>query len=291
MSPSESSVSGTPGRRRKPDEADSIAGLAAPAPRKKGSRRRRKNNASNGKLLRVLLSVLGVAVVALVAVLLVQFVWGGATAPEQARPAAYNVEDSQTITEALATREDDNRDIGESEFFERGNEEFESQGLTFELEESDITADCAEAVWGEELRTALREGGCEQAARAGYTSDDHVAAAVVFNLEDTDASESVAEAMRPPQDAEAEAPGFFTVPGDSSPLDRLGGGYSAAEAMVSGHYLVVVWVQSVASDSPQEEEDLTSPLIAVSGFSDPLYRRVVQQENAQQLDGEQPETQ
>ncbi|MDA8369845.1 MAG: hypothetical protein M0026_08225 [Nocardiopsaceae bacterium] len=297
MSPSESSVAGSAGRRRKTDEADSIAGLDASPSRRKGARRRRRSGRSGaggkgrGKALPLLLGALGLAVVALVAVLVVRFMAGGDAAPANAAPAVYGIYDSENISEVLSSQEQDSRALAEGELFERGNEEIESQGITFTLAASSLSEDCAAAVWGEAVQKALADAGCTQAARAGYTSGDHVGLAAMFNLRDTEAAQAVAEALQPPKDPEAEAPGFVTVPTEEAPFDKLGAGYSAAEATVSGHYLVVTWVQSVDSTDPAEKESLTSPLIALGGFQDPLYRRVVQYEETQGTDdaGTQPE--
>ncbi|WP_084469071.1 hypothetical protein [Nocardiopsis trehalosi] len=283
MPPSESSVSGSRGRRRKTDEADAIEGLAAPARRTgaKGSRRRRKGGGKKrSPLLLVLLGLLGAAVVALAVVLVLRFTGGGAAAPENARPAAYGVFDSQNISEALPTREADRRPLAEGEMFERGNEEIDSRGITFTLAASSLSDDCAGAVWGDAVTEALAAADCTQVARAGYTSDEYVGVAAMFNLADTEAAQAVAESMEPPTDPEAEAPGFVLPPTDEEPFNVLGAGFSQAEATVSGHFLVVTWTQATDSTDPAEREQLTSPLIALSGFQDPLYRRVVQMESS-----------
>ncbi|WP_052810051.1 hypothetical protein [Streptomonospora alba] len=279
-------MSGVPGRRRKPDEADSIEGLGAPSARRKGARRRSKGaraKAPGGRLLRLLLGALGVAVVALVVVLVLQFATGGVDAPENPVPSAYETHDSGS--EVLATRENDSRPLNKRELFGGDAEQIDSssQGITFDLQTSSLSKDCASAVWGEGVRTALTEADCTQAARAGYTSDGYVGAAVMFNLRDAEAAQSVATALQPPKDPDAEPSGFITVPkAEEDPFSRLGGGYSAAEATVSGHYLSVVWVQPLDAEDPAERTSLVSPLIALNNFRDPLYSREVQLENFQQ---------
>ncbi|MFC3998575.1 hypothetical protein ACFOVU_21805 [Nocardiopsis sediminis] len=268
----------------------------APASRGKGGRRRKggagaaKGGAGTGgdgrkgrrKALPILLTVLGLGVAALAVVLVLQFVSGGAEAPENPRPAVYGVYDSANIGEALADAQVDSRPLAQGEMFERGNEEIESQDITFTLAASDLGDDCAAAVWGEELRAALADAGCTQVARGAYTADDYMGVAAMFNLADTASSQALAEAMQPPGSLEAEAPGFVVPPSTEAPFDTLGGGYSQAEATVSGHYLMVTWVQRLESTDPAERERLTAPLIALGGFQDPLYRRVVQMQNSQQ---------
>ncbi|GAA3727231.1 hypothetical protein HDA32_003656 [Spinactinospora alkalitolerans] len=271
------------GRRRKPAGADSIEGLVAPPPRRKGakgSRRRKGERKRRGRMLPVLIVALGVAVVALVAVLVMEFVVGGSASAGRAVPASYEIYDSGEATEVLGDREVDPRPLAESEVFERGNDEIDSQGITFTLAAKSLTDNCAEAVWGERVAAALEEADCSQVARAGYTSDDYVGVATMFKLRDTDASQAVAAALEPPEEDSDAEPGFLVPPGEEEPFSGLGGGYSAAEATVNGHYLVVTWVQSLGSTSPEERENLTAPLIALGNFDFPLYRRLLEQENA-----------
>ncbi|WP_017622151.1 hypothetical protein [Nocardiopsis chromatogenes] len=254
------------GSRRKPDSADGADGGG------KGTRR--------GKALPILLGALGVAVVALVGVLVWNFMGGGAQAPAQARPTTYSVYDSDKFIEVLPSQEVDSRPLTEGEMFERGNEEIDSQDIVFELQATSLTEDCSKAVWGSKVQKALDDAGCTQAASAAYDSGDYVGAAVLFNLRDAEASQAVADAMEQPliTDEDEESPGFILNPGTEDPLTRLGTGFSRAEASVSGHYLLVAWAQNKSSQDPSEREDLTAPLIALSGYQDPLYRRVVNQE-------------
>ncbi|RNL86508.1 hypothetical protein [Halostreptopolyspora alba] len=221
------------------------------------------------------------AVVAAVTVATVQFVLGGSgSAPADARPVSYQVDNVDgNVSETLPSREVDSRPLGESEVLERGNEEIESQGITFELAASTFTDACEEAVWGEEVQQALAEAECTQAAVGGYTSGDYVGVAAMFNLVDTDAAAAVADAMEPPDSHEAAAPGFVSVPDGESSLDTLGTGYSAAQASVNGHYLVVAWAQSTDPPAADERENLSAPVIALSNFRDPLFHRVVQLED------------
>lgn len=293
MSPSESPASGSPGRRRKTRESGLAEEAAAEraAPRRGGSRRkdgrgpnsgrRRQEPKRFGRTLTLLLAALGAAVLALAAVLSLQFLGGGDSegAVQQARPEAYKVIDAGNMNEVLALREVDNRPLNEGEMFTRGNEEISSQDLVFTLQESTLTEDCAEAVWGEAVQAALAEAGCTQAAMGAYTAEEHLGVAVIFNLEDVDASRAVARAMEEPEEedgTEADDPGFLVPNTAQEPFDRLGQGYSAGEAVVSGHYLVVAWVQRTDSESAQDRASLAAPLVALGNFRDPLYRRMVE---------------
>ncbi|WP_233515368.1 hypothetical protein [Marinitenerispora sediminis] len=273
---------GSPGRRRKPAGGDPIEGLGAPPPRRKRSRRKSKRGGSDsggrrGKLLPILLGALGVAVVALVVVLVIQFTSGGGT--EQAVPNSYRVYTSGETTEVLGDREIDPRPLAEQEVFERGNDEIDSQGMTFTLAAQALTDDCAQAVWGERVVQALQEADCSQVARAGYTSEDHVGVAAILKLRDTEAARAVAQALEPAGEEDPDG-GFLLPPSEEEPFDRLGAGYSAAEATVNGHYLVVTWTQSLSSTSPEQRENLSAPLIALGNFDFPLFRRLLEHEDA-----------
>ncbi|WP_155988934.1 hypothetical protein [Nocardiopsis sp. CNT312] len=197
--------------------------------------------------------------------------------PVQTRPEVYRTVDTGRMNEVLASREADNRPLNESELFERHNAEISSQDIDFTLRDSDLTEACESAVWGQQIADVLASAGCSQAARATYVSDDYFGVTAVFNLADTEGSRDLAAAMADPEDEPqaAAARGFVLPPSGEAPFDRLGQGYSAADAIVSGHYLVVVWVQPADSESVEERVSLAGPLVALANVRDPLYRRMV----------------
>ncbi|OKI15952.1 hypothetical protein A6A08_09905 [Nocardiopsis sp. TSRI0078] len=234
----------------------------------------------------------GALVVALVALGVVLYVQlggdeGTGQAAPQTRPVMYRVIDSGGMNEVLATREKDSRPLNEGELFENNNAEISSQSIEFALRDSDLSEDCAAAVWGEPVRSALAEADCTQAGRATYVSDAYFGVTAVFNLADVEGSRAVAAAMAEPETQEggqAQAggpdPGFVLAPSGEDPFGRLGQGYSASDAIVSGHYLVLVWVQPTDSESVDERVSLSGPLVALANFRDPLYRRMVQLEDS-----------
>lgn len=232
----------------------------------------------------LLVGTLVVALVALGVVLFFQLSGdeeSEAAAP-QTRPADYKVRDAGNMNEVLASREIDGRVLNEGELFERRNAEISSQSIDFTLEESELTDDCSSAVWGEQATRALADAECSQAGRAAYLSDNYFGVATVFNLADVEGSRAVAEALNLPEpeggepEEEVVDPGFVLPPSGAEPFDRLGSGYSAADAIVSGHYLVVVWVQPTDSDSVDERVTLSTPLVALANFRDPLFRRMIE---------------
>ncbi len=203
---------------------------------------------------------------------------GEEQAAPQTRPAVYRVIDAGSMNEVLATREADSRPLNENELFGDRNAEISSQSIDFTLRDSALAEDCAAAVWGEPAKAALAEADCTQAGRATYVSDTYFGVVAVFNLADVEGSRAVAAALTEPEGEGAQDPGFVLSPSGAEPFDRLGSGYSASDAVVSGHYLVLVWVQPTESESVEDRVSLSGPLVALANFRDPLYRRMVQQE-------------
>jgi hypothetical protein len=227
--------------------------------------------------------VAAVLAVALVALGVVLYLGRGGEGGEgqaapQTRPAVYRVIDAGNMNEVLATREADSRPLNENELFGGRNAEISSQSIDFTLRDSTLAEDCAAAVWGEPAKAALAEADCTQVGRATYVSDSYFGVAAVFNLADAEGSRAVAAALAEPEGEGGEDPGFVLSPSGAEPFDRLGRGYSASDAVVSGHYLVLVWVQPTESDSVEDRVSLSGPLVALSNFRDPLYRRMVQLE-------------
>ena len=225
-----------------------------------------------------------VALIALGVVLFVQLRGdeGEQAAAQETRPAVYKIRDAGNMNEALASREVDSRPLNEGELFERRNAEISSQSIDFTLAESDLTDDCSTAVWGDAVTQALADADCSQAGRATYVSDNYFGVAAVFNLADVEGSRAVAQTLELPEPEEGQEvqdvvdPGFLLAPSGNDPFDRLGSGYSAADAIVSGHYLVVVWVQPAGSESVEDRVTLSTPLVALANFRDPLFRRMIE---------------
>ncbi|MFC9089659.1 hypothetical protein [Nocardiopsis dassonvillei] len=282
MSPSEPSASGPAGRRRKTSEPDTEpeGRSSREGGRRRAGGRRKKESRRLGPLIAIVAGVLVVALIALGVVLYLNAGEGGGEgqAAPQTRPAVYRVVDAGSMNEVLATREADSRPLNENELFGDRNAEISSQSIDFTLGESVLAEDCAAAVWGEPAKAALAEADCTQAGRATYVSDTYFGVVAVFNLADVEGSRAVAAALAEPEGEGAQDPGFVLSPSGAEPFDRLGSGYSASDAIVSGHYLVLVWVQPTDSESVEDRVSLSGPLVALANFRDPLYRRMVQQE-------------
>ncbi|MEV2274837.1 hypothetical protein AB0I72_04570 [Nocardiopsis sp. NPDC049922] len=256
--------------------------------RRRGGGRRKREPRRGGRLPLIVLAV--VVALALVGVGVVLFLrssddGGGDTAPVQTRPAAYTVRDigdGSSVNQVLASREDDSLPLNESELFEGHNAEIANadETIVFTIRDSELTDDCSTAVWGQDLAGAVEDAGCTQVGRAAYVSETYFAVTAVFNLADVEASRTLAATMVDPEDAaegeaaDAAVRGFVLAPSGADPFDRLGEGYSASDAIVSGHYLIVVWVQPISSESVDDRVSLAGPLVALANVNDPLLRRV-----------------
>jgi hypothetical protein len=189
---------------------------------------------------------------------------------EERLPTTAEVFTNSSVTRTLPDREVDSRALSESELFERGAEELSGQGITFTLEEGELGEDCADHVWGERPEQALAGAECTQAARALYVSEEHIGQVTLFNLSDTEAAQALAEELKPESE---EGDGFVALP-DEGPVAALGEGYSAAELVVMGHYLMVLWTQEQGADDPEERTSLASPLRTLSQFDLAMFRRM-----------------
>jgi hypothetical protein len=105
---------------------------------------------------------------------------------------------------------------------------------------------CRNAVIGATLQSALHKAGCTQAIRASYWSRSAklMATIGVFNLK-TAAGAAVAASS-------AGRSAFVALlPAKSGPTHMIGQGTGIEEAVVKGHYLVLVYAESVKLTAPK----------------------------------------
>ncbi|HEV7933094.1 MAG TPA: hypothetical protein VGP70_12405 [Actinomadura sp.] len=168
---------------------------------------------------------------------------GGVVPAGQLRPSDYDDNASWSLWNPLDDRTDDPDAMTVSEVFDdpesrnaEGSDKkvYSLQGL------GRMDTDCAQAVWGDGLKAALQGYGCTQVARGVYADETkriagHVA---VFNLRDVTSADQFIKDLDP-----AQGKGFVTpLPGQSSPLDRFGSGFTGADGGAYGHFVVVSWV-------------------------------------------------
>jgi hypothetical protein len=106
--------------------------------------------------------------------------------------------------------------------------------------------DCRTALIGTALQAAVRRGDCTQVLRASYASrlQNAMATVGVFNLTDaTSASAAAIHAGRVQFVAQLAAKNGVT--------SRIGQGPGLEEAVVKGHYLVLVWAEFINLATPK----------------------------------------
>jgi hypothetical protein len=168
---------------------------------------------------------------------------GGVVPAGQLRPSDYDDNASWSLWKPLDHRTGDRDAMTLSEVFgdsESRNAEGGDKKVYTLQGAGRIDTDCAEAVWGDGLKTALQGYGCTQVVRGVYADESkriagHVA---VFNLRDVTGADQLIKDLDPVQ-----GKGFVTpLSGQSPPLDRFGSGFTRAAGGSYGHFVVVSWV-------------------------------------------------
>jgi len=127
---------------------------------------------------------------------------------------------------------------------------FTSAGTTYVKVKQDKRGNCGSALIGSGLKAAVRKSGCTQAIRATYVARGaHMMATIgVFNLESADAAGTMA----------AKAGHFNFVAqlqANAGPASKIGQGTGFEEAIVKGHYLVLVWAEYTNLGAPRNRAD------------------------------------
>ncbi|MGH3392448.1 MAG: hypothetical protein ACRDOO_26570, partial [Actinomadura sp.] len=158
-------------------------------------------------------------------------------------PSDYDDDPSWRLWEPLNERPADSDPLTVAEVFDTADSRAatDSHGTRYTLQGTgQADSDCAQAVWGEPLRTALAAHGCTQVVRGVYadTGKRIVGHVAVFDLRDVTAADRFVKDLDP-----GLGKGFLTpLPGQAAPLDRFGSGYTGADAGAYGHFVVVSWV-------------------------------------------------
>jgi hypothetical protein len=115
---------------------------------------------------------------------------------------------------------------------------------------------CASALIGTALRSAVRKGRCTQVLRASYLSTDRkiMATIGVLNLVDVAAAEKAGKAT-------GAAEFIRQLPGPKGPTHNLTKGTGLEEAEVKGHYLILIWTEFANLHAPsgkKQRKELTA---------------------------------
>lgn len=169
---------------------------------------------------------------------------GAPVAGAELKPNEYDGDPSWSLWDPLNDRSNDSAPLSAEEVFgsrDSSSVEDSRKNLYTVLGNGGrLDTDCAQAVWGEALRSALRSHGCTQAVRGVYTDSSRrvVGHVAVFNLRDVTSADQFIKDLDP-----ATGKGFLVpLSGQPSPVERFGTGYSGADAGAYGHLVVVSWV-------------------------------------------------
>ena len=146
------------------------------------------------------------------------------------------------------------------------------QELTLQLAGTQLDADCAAAVWGQELVDLLAQGGCTQAARGIYTSSDgrYVAQYTLLNLRDSASADALVETLK------------TLLPGRLGP-DPGGGQGGLPRRRLTPRAAATPWATTRAwsgygradGAEPGPRDDFLSLGLTLRGAEKAVFRRVV----------------
>jgi len=109
---------------------------------------------------------------------------------------------------------------------------------------------CRDSIIGSALKAAVRQAGCTQAIRATYVSRSAgvMATIGVFNLDSaTAAGQAATKAGHSSFVAQLQA--------STGPAKFIGRGTGIEEALVKGHYLILVWAEATNLHTPRNKAD------------------------------------
>ncbi|HXS63676.1 MAG TPA: hypothetical protein VN767_12570 [Streptosporangiaceae bacterium] len=123
---------------------------------------------------------------------------------------------------------------------------FLTNGVYFHATKIQPGRNCRTALIGASLQAAVHKADCTQDMRASYVArlDNAMATIGVFNL-DSAAAASKAALKTGPSEFVAQ------LPSKNGVTSKLGQGTGLEEAVVKGHYLVLVWAEKIDLTSPK----------------------------------------
>jgi hypothetical protein len=122
-------------------------------------------------------------------------------------------------------------------------------GSTVTNAATSLSGDCASAIVGATLQSAVGAADCTQVARATYVSAQGgmMATVGVLNLSTADAAKSAAQS--------ADANNFIgQLTASSGPAQSIGQGTGIEEALAKGHYLILIWAELTALGTPNAQQ-------------------------------------
>ncbi|MDP9845044.1 hypothetical protein [Streptosporangium lutulentum] len=187
----------------------------------------------------------------------------------QPRPDTYKGWVSPKLFAPIARSEDDPKPLTLKDVF--AEKTLKGDGITLQLAGTHLDADCAAAVWGQELVDLLAQGGCTQAARGVYASADgrYVAQYTLLNLRDTASADALVQEL-----TTLHRGGWTQIlEADKAPFPV--GGHTEGSGHAMGHYAGLVWFGRADGADPGPKDDFLSLGLTVRGAEKAVFRRVV----------------
>jgi hypothetical protein len=159
----------------------------------------------------------------------------------------------------IASRQTDPQPLTLTQLFPAS---FTVNGVTVTSAATNLSTDCAGAIVGAKLQSAVGAAGCTQVARATYVDlpGSLMGTIGVFNLSTGDAAKTAA--------LSADASDFVSqLTAASGPAQQIGSGTGIEEATAKGHYLILVWA---------EFTNLRTPSAQQSALIEPFMTELVQ---------------
>jgi hypothetical protein len=190
-----------------------------------------------------------VVIVAVAAILIAGLGRPPARRPNAGQSASTTPPVSPTVTappgrwQYIGTRTTDPIPLTATELFPLN---FISGGVAYGRTATSGSKHCRTALIGTTLQSAVRTAGCTQEIRATYLSRTvkMMATIGVFNLKSYPAASKAAQAAGPTQ--------FVAqLPGKKGPTHHIGTGTGIEEALVKGHYLILVWAEFEKLHAPK----------------------------------------
>jgi len=123
--------------------------------------------------------------------------------------------------------------------------QFVLNGRSYVRTAASITKTCSLAVYGADLQAALQSGHCTQVVRASYLSGDGTMMGTVgvVNLSTSSAAQKAGQVTGPEE---------IIVPlsGKKGPTSKLGNGTGVVQAVIKGHYLILMYAEYANLKSP-----------------------------------------
>ena len=163
----------------------------------------------------------------------------------------------------IATRQTDPVPLGLRELFPA---KFITGGFYYRLAVAKKGNYCGFALIGTALQTAAKRARCSQVLRASYVARSQKAMATigVFNLATSTGASAAARHAGPAEFVAA-------LPAANGAASRLGQGSGIEEAVVKGHYLVLVWAEYIDLTAPKTNRQR----LHLTGFMQTLIQSTV----------------